>query len=843
MSARQTIVTTSLFLLLALFSIAAKDAAQAEERWPPWQSYSEAEEAARQKALRRKSAAARDLANLKRQVAQLAAAGKYAQAEPLARRYLARVDRKGANSLVVADALDSLARILAAQDKAADAEPLLKRSVALRERVPGQPGLAGAREQLAAVYDKLGKGDDALAMRGGAQPGPAAGEAEKDVAAKPAEDAKPALSEAPESKAEGAEAPAATAEKPAAEEPFSIPSADAPSAAAPGAAAENQDDALPSDKDAAAEPFSIPSADAPSADAPAASAEADDSAAQPSDQDAAAEPFSIPSADAPSEGAALPPPPEAEEMAGDGAEKSAGAKIEAPAASDPVGGSGPPPVAGGPAAETPMAAPAPEIEPAAPDVRRAARPPQYGARQMMRRHSRAPSSAARELQAEAPPLKGRARRAPAPVRAPPVVVAEPAPVPMEPAPVEGGSGAPSSENDGMGAPAAPQAVETAPQNGAASVDNPEAMMEAAPPAAGAAAPVGGAAVAPQEDPDYQVVPVYWGTDRAVQPNAQRLVFGSDRARKLQLGMAEITVPKVHEVPNVERPWVVKIPYFDVTLYAEKEDAKKHFTVKDIKALTKEELLAQVRERLKNSSIFKDQALVFVHGYNTSFDNALYRTAQIAYDLDFDGAPFVYSWPSGGAVASYTYDRESAQASEPYLRQFLEMVTKETGAKKVSIIAHSMGNQPVMDVLRDMRNAAPEGVEISQVILAAPDVDADNFANLANAIKGLAQNVTLYVASNDRALIVSRNFWGSYRAGDVPPAGPLILPGIDTIDVTAASTDAFAINHSGYAANNKLLSDIAELLKTGLRPPEMRALKPGKVTTNTGDYWRYAPLPQ
>jgi esterase/lipase superfamily enzyme len=357
-------------------------------------------------------------------------------------------------------------------------------------------------------------------------------------------------------------------------------------------------------------------------------------------------------------------------------------------------------------------------------------------------------------------------------------------------------------------------------------------------------PSGGSVVAaaPAPETDWQVVSVYWGTDRAVQPNAQRLAFGSDRARKLQLGEALVTVPKVHEVPNVERPWVVKIPYFDVTIYAEKEDPKSHFTVKEIKALTKEQLLAQVKARLGASKLFKDQAVVFVHGYNTSFDNALYRTAQIAYDLDFDGATFLYSWPSGGAVASYTYDRESAQASEPYLREFLEMVVKQTGAKSVSIIAHSMGNQPLMDVLRDMRSSAPEGVEISQVVLAAPDVDADSFTNLARTIKGLAKNVTLYVASNDRALIVSRNFWGSYRAGDVPPAGPLILDGIDTIDVTAASTDTFAINHSGYASNNKLLEDIGELLRTGLRPPEMRALKPGKITGPGGDYWRFAPAP-
>lgn len=369
------------------------------------------------------------------------------------------------------------------------------------------------------------------------------------------------------------------------------------------------------------------------------------------------------------------------------------------------------------------------------------------------------------------------------------------------------------------------------------------IAPAAPPApVTMAPPPAGGAIAPAEQTDWDVVPVFYGTDRAVQPNAQRLAFGSDRARKLQLGEAMVTVPKVHQVPNVERPWVVKIPYFDVTIYAEKEDPKQHFTIKEIKALTKEELLALVKARLKDSQRYKDQAVVFVHGFNTSFDNALYRTAQIAYDLEFDGATFLYSWPSGGAVASYTYDRESAQAAERYLREFLEMVVKQTGAKSVSVIAHSMGNQPLMDVLRDMKAAAPEGVTISQVFLAAPDVDADSFSNLATAIKGLAKNVTLYVASNDRALIVSRNFWGSYRAGDVPPAGPLVLPGIDTIDVTAASTDAFAINHSGYAQNNKLLEDIAELMKTGLRPPELRVLKPSKVQTGSGDYWRYVAPP-
>jgi len=776
-SARQPIVAASFFLLLALFSVLTRDVASAQERWPPWQSYGEAEETARQKALRRKAAAANNPAAIKRQIEQLKAAGKFAQAVPLAQRLLAIAERKGPQSVEVADALDTLAGLYEAQNKFAEAQPLLKRSLAIREKAPGQPGVAATRERLAAASSAA----EAQVQRGG------------DLLAKKSGGGGSAL-EAPK--------------PPAKVEIGRVSDKDQDAVAAAAAAAEAQRKAA-EEREAAAR-------------AAEQSARASERAAAPKVDE---EPFSIPSADAPAAAASPGTPP-------------ASVAAEAPKPVDDLEG------------ESPAAKPA---------------LPEFSARRMMPRAG-APRAATPPPMASAPapeasdpadsrehrpdviaePMPGAAEEAPAAAEDAPVAAAPPPVAEAAPPPFDGGAmaGPPAGANGGGGAApsAGAAAPPAAPPPSAAAAAPPPAAAPEPPLAKATVGPTAGAA-APAESPDWQIVPVYWGTDRAVQPNAQRLAFGSDRARKLQLGMAQITVPKVHEVPNVERPWVVKIPYFDVTIYAQTEDPKKHFTVKEIKALTKEELLAQVRERLKTSALFKDQALVFVHGYNTSFDNALYRTAQIAYDLDFDGAPFLYSWPSGGAVASYTYDRESAQASEPYLRQFLEMVTKETGAKQVSIIAHSMGNQPVMDVLRDMRNAAPEGVTISQVILAAPDVDADSFSNLAHAIKGLARNVTLYVASNDRALIVSRNFWGSYRAGDVPPAGPLVLPGIDTIDVTAASTDAFAINHSGYAANNKLLSDVAELLRTGLRPPEVRALKPGKVTTGAGDYWRYVPAPQ
>ena len=340
--------------------------------------------------------------------------------------------------------------------------------------------------------------------------------------------------------------------------------------------------------------------------------------------------------------------------------------------------------------------------------------------------------------------------------------------------------------------------------------------------------------------DWQVVPVFYGTDREQRIGTARLQYNSERGRRLELGRAMVTVPKIHAIPNIERPWVVKIPYFDIAIYEQAEDPARHFTVQDIRKLSEADFLDLVRGRIAASDRYKDHALVFVHGYNTSFDHAVYRTAQIAYDLKFDGAAFLYSWPSGGAVASYTYDRESAQASEPYMRRFLELVVKETGAKSVSIIAHSMGNQPLLDVLKDMRSSGPGAVAINEVILAAPDVDADNFANVAQRIEGMSRGVTLYAAANDRALIVSRNFWRNPRAGDVPPAGPLIVPGVETIDITAVSTDSFSLNHSGYAENNDLLQDIGKLILSGSRPPEERLPALRRTPSPRGDYWRYTP---
>lgn len=479
-----------------------------------------------------------------------------------------------------------------------------------------------------------------------------------------------------------------------------------------------------------------------------------------------------------------------------------------PAPSVPAETETPTEVAGGAAPPPPPVAKAPLPDDIAPDAG-------------------APSPEASEPIGGAGPSSETAETSPPPP--PPAPQAQPAPPAAAPPapPAAPGAAARAGAEAEAGAAAVRRADEEA-RAAAAARRSDEAKKEAAP-------------AKPVEDPAkaYDVVPVFYGTDRAIEPDPNRLQFGAERGHKLQLGRALVTVPLIHKVPHIERPVVIEIPYFKVKIYEEKEDPEKHFTVQEIESLTEDQMLALIKQRLATSTTFKDHAFVFVHGFNTSFDCALYRTAQIAYDLRFDGVPFLYSWPSGGKVASYTYDHGSVEQAEPTLTEFLNLVIQKSGAKSISLIAHSMGNELLLRVLERMKTKVPRGVVISQVILAAPDVDRDKFNIIAREITDFAKGVTLYAASNDHALSYSARFWGGVpRAGDVPKTGPLIIPGVDTIDVTAVSTDALGLNHSGYAENPALLNDVKALVASGLRPPDKRIKNILTVQSNAGTYWRF-----
>jgi esterase/lipase superfamily enzyme len=306
----------------------------------------------------------------------------------------------------------------------------------------------------------------------------------------------------------------------------------------------------------------------------------------------------------------------------------------------------------------------------------------------------------------------------------------------------------------------------------------------------------------------------------------------------------VTVPRAHRKKgDVSRP-----SWWDLLHFRNpwREDPTVHFVIPDggvTVFASAEEFVAAAKEHIANGGEFKDHAFIFVHGYNVEFDDAAFRAAQISFDLGNGDEPFgtafVYSWPSKGAMLDYGYDADSARLAKKHLAAFVQLILDKTGAKNIHLIAHSMGNRPLVDVLGEMANNHTGPKRINEIILAAPDIDAGEFKTVAKSIGDIAHGVTLYASSNDRAMLASRTAHGeALRAGDVSASGPVIIKGIQSLDVSALNTDILALNHSTYADSKELLDDIWKLMRTGARPPNERTLLLRAKGTGSDRYWRY-----
>jgi esterase/lipase superfamily enzyme/Tfp pilus assembly protein PilF len=352
--------------------------------------------------------------------------------------------------------------------------------------------------------------------------------------------------------------------------------------------------------------------------------------------------------------------------------------------------------------------------------------------------------------------------------------------------------------------------------------------------------------------DNQCTPVtiFYGTDRRRSDLPQRIAYDWNRAERLELGRAIVTVPRVPRAPGeINHP-----SWWEVTLRGvpPEGDPAKHFVIfrGGFKIFNSEdEFLVDVKKYMDEASPLKREAFIFLHGYNTSFDDALFRTAQLAYDLGQQktdgtvvpfGTAFMYSWPSGGGLADYAYDTDSARLSVDYLRSFIKLVVEKSGAEHIHVIAHSMGNFALVHALEQIASDTTGKPTIDQIILAAPDIDATEFREIAEKIERVAKGYTLYASKNDLAMIASRKVHkDSPRAGDVPERGPIIVAGVDTLDISNVSTTYFfATHHDDYVEEKELLNDVAQLLRTGVHPPSERNINyhPKNIAGNV--YWRY-----
>lgn len=328
-------------------------------------------------------------------------------------------------------------------------------------------------------------------------------------------------------------------------------------------------------------------------------------------------------------------------------------------------------------------------------------------------------------------------------------------------------------------------------------------------------------------PPPHLCTLWYGTNRRpIDPaNPAKGYSGERDEHEVHYGRCQVAVPKSHKIGSIGSSWWKRLLAWD-------DDRLK---LVELFALADTDYWQSMRTALAKWGPGEHLGLVFIHGFNIDFEEAALRTAQIASDLQVPGIAAFYSWPSkGGSVLSYAADEASIEASEGQITEFLTHFAADSGAERVDILAHSMGNRVLLRSLqRIMQQATHVGrVPFGQLLLAAPDIDADLFRNLANVYAQLGQHTTLYVSSKDKALAASGIVHDYPRAGYAPPV--TVIPGIDTIEVS--NIDLTFLGHGYYAAARDLLHDMHNLIMYGAPPASRMGLITAK-TLGGEPYWQ------
>ena len=364
------------------------------------------------------------------------------------------------------------------------------------------------------------------------------------------------------------------------------------------------------------------------------------------------------------------------------------------------------------------------------------------------------------------------------------------------------------------------------------------------------------------------------TDRApiADPRTNALSYGSERSRTMSFGsiniriepdlsepMGEMKLDGIHEIgrfPEVPYPAVVTASGYRRApgVVAAHEDAVAS-------------LQGEIRRRLAKTE--RKEVVVFIHGYNNTFNDAANATGSICRLLGRDFVCVVLTWPAGGsrgAFLGYNVDRESGEFAVADMRKAIRAIGQTEGVRAVDIIAHSRGTDVLASAFRELsveayvsRFSNTESLKVRNIVLFAPDIDIDVAAtkifdvfsdpdvpygakkNPNASINQGSFHLTIYSSPGDQALGLSSSIFGSrLRLGQLDLSGPEARalradPG-HLVDLIEVDENTGAFGHGYFLSNPAVRSDLAALIRDRLKPGD-----PGRplVEIRRPSFWRIA----
>ncbi len=263
-------------------------------------------------------------------------------------------------------------------------------------------------------------------------------------------------------------------------------------------------------------------------------------------------------------------------------------------------------------------------------------------------------------------------------------------------------------------------------------------------------------------------------------------FGVDFDKVITFGTCNIKVRKLHEIGNI----------------SPSKDNKENdnFKIVNSRNFSEQEFFNE----LKNNSA---TPLVFVHGFNVRYNEAILRVAQIAYDLKYQGPVILFTWPSGAKDGffdetllnkTYELNAQNVKSSITPFMQFLEGFKKNK--IKINLMIHSMGHQLALVGIDNIAKNSNE-ILINELFLNAPDYETQGFKSIAKNIKKITNHITIYCSKNDKAMTASKIFNKNDRLGDCTN-----IEEVDVVNVSAIDDSSFGLGH-GYYSSRSILNDM------------------------------------
>ncbi len=348
------------------------------------------------------------------------------------------------------------------------------------------------------------------------------------------------------------------------------------------------------------------------------------------------------------------------------------------------------------------------------------------------------------------------------------------------------------------------------------------------------------------------VPIIFATDRRpVEDSSGRFGYSWQRSKSLAFGLAEIEFGQGLSWDKLVGTDRRSPPLEPVRLFLRSVDEVGRFAptpiplvdgpdgsrIPDPAIEAEDEVrLKEFHELIRSQLLPEDdgRVTVFVHGYNNTFQDAMFVAAQVSHFTARRGLVIAYSWPAGlGGLRGYTHDRESGEFTVYHLRKFLRMVASSPDVKKMNVLAHSRGTDVAITAVREVnmieraagRNTR-DTLKLGHLILAAPDIDLDVVSQRISTeyLYLVPESTTIYFCGHDRAIgIADWLFASALRLGGLrfDRMDPELRKALNESPPTIGMIDVHAhtgfLGHSYFYQSPAVSSDIYLVLMEDRMP--------------------------